>query len=63
MLPLAIQHGGAGFRLGRDVGLPVSTRYTPPAPWNGDLVEVRVQTPGAPPPDPAEEIRAALHGD
>jgi len=63
MLPLAIQHGGAGLRLGRDVGLPVSTRYSPPAPWNGDLVEVRVQTPGAPPPDPAEEIRAALHGD
>ena len=63
MLPLAIQHGGAGLRLGHDVGLPVSDRYSPPAPWNGTLAEVRVKTPGAPPADPAEEIRAALHSD
>ena len=63
MLPLAIQHGGAGLRLGRDSGLPVSTRYTPPYPWNGELLQLRVQTPGGPPPSPQEEIRAALHSD
>ena len=45
-LPIAIQHGGAGLRLGRDTGLPVSTRYRPPAPWNGTLLAVRVETPG-----------------
>jgi arylsulfatase len=63
MLPLAIQHGGAGLRLGHDAGLPVSERYSPPFSWNGTLSAVRVKTPGAPSADPAEEIRAALHSD
>ncbi|MDA8358725.1 MAG: arylsulfatase [Actinomycetota bacterium] len=62
MLPIAIQHGGAGLRLGFDSGLPVSDRYTPPFPWNGMLRSVRFQTAGAR-PDPNEEIRAALHSD
>jgi len=63
MLPVAVQHGGAGLRLGVDVGLPVSTRYAPPYPWNGTLRQLRVQTPGGPVPTTQEEIRAALHHD
>jgi arylsulfatase len=63
MLPLALQHGGAGLRLGSDTGFAVSERYTPPAPFGGTVLSVRVETPGAPPPDPEEEIRAALHSD
>ena len=35
MLPLALQHGGAGLRLGYDSGFPVSSRYAPPAPFAG----------------------------
>jgi arylsulfatase len=62
MLPVAIQHGGAGLRLGFDSGLAVSDRYTPPCPWPGRLGSVRIQTPGAA-PDPVEEVRAALHSD
>ncbi len=62
-LPIAIQHGGAGLRLGRDTGLPVSTRYRPPAPWNGTLLAVRVETPGGQAPGPAAEVRGALHSE
>jgi arylsulfatase len=61
MLPVALQHGGAGLRLGHDAGLPVSDRYTPPSPWNATLHSVRVETPGGATADPAEEVRAALH--
>jgi len=63
MLPLAVQHGGAGLRLGWDSGFPVSTRYAPPAPFSGRVHEVRVDTPGTLRPDPADEVRAALHAD
>ncbi|MGH9091587.1 MAG: arylsulfatase [Acidimicrobiales bacterium] len=63
MLPLATQHGGAGLRLGHDAGLPVSDRYEPPSPWTGTVHAVRVDTPGAPPADPAGEIREALHSE
>ncbi|MGO9457906.1 MAG: sulfatase-like hydrolase/transferase, partial [Acidimicrobiales bacterium] len=62
-LPIAIQHGGAGLRLGHDTGLPVSTRYRPPAPWNGTLLAVRVETPGGHAPGPAAEVRGALHSE
>jgi len=61
MLPLAIQHGGAALRLGHDAGFPVSERYQPPAPFSGTLHRLRIETPGAPPPDPLEEVRSALH--
>jgi arylsulfatase A-like enzyme len=61
--PLAMQHGGAGLRLGADAGLPVSPRYTVPAPWNGTLINVRIQTPGPRQPDPLNEVRTALHSD
>ena len=37
MLPLAVQHGGAGLRLGWDSGFPVSPRYAPPAPFDGTV--------------------------
>jgi arylsulfatase len=63
ILPIALQHGGAGLRLGRDAGFPVAARYTPPAPFNGEVRHVTIDTPGTPVPGPADEIRAALHGD
>jgi arylsulfatase A-like enzyme len=62
-LPVVFQHGGAGLRLGTDSGLPVSTRYRPPAAWNGELVSVRVQTPGPSLPDPIDQLPGALRGD
>jgi len=62
-LPLTLQHGGTSLRIGYDTGFPVSERYRPPHRWTGGLREVRIETPGAPPPDPAAEVRAALHGD
>jgi arylsulfatase A-like enzyme len=62
-LPAVQQHGGAGLRLGFDAGLAVSTRYAPPAPWNGDLFAVRCQTPGPPLPGAAEQLPSALHAD
>jgi arylsulfatase len=62
-LPIGMQHGGAGLRLGFDTGLPVSPRYAVPAPWNGTLSSVRIQTPSRPKPDPLEEVRSALHAD
>jgi arylsulfatase len=63
MLPVAMQHGGAGLRLGRDIGFPVSPRYTPPAPFSGVVHQVRIDAPGARHADPADEVRAALHAD
>jgi arylsulfatase len=63
MLPLALQHGGAGLRLGWDSGFPVSARYTPPAPFTGTVHGVRIDTPGSLAPDQADELRAALHAD
>jgi len=62
-LPLALQHGGAGLRLGRDTGLPVSARYTPPAPFTGTVHELRIDAPGSPDVDRPNEVRAALHAD
>ena len=63
MLPIALQHGGAGLRLGHDAGFPVSARYETPNPWNGTIHRLRVETPGRPPGDPGHEVRAALHRD
>jgi arylsulfatase len=63
MLPLAVQHGGAGLRLGWDSGFPVSARYAPPARFEGTVHGVRVDTPGSLRPDPHEEVRAALRAD
>ncbi len=61
-LPVALQHGGAALRVGLDVGLPVSDRYSPPARFSGIVNSVRFETPGAP-VDAIEEVRAALHAD
>ncbi len=63
MIPFAVQHGGAGLRLGFDIGFPVTERYQPPARWTGTLYSLRIETPGAPPVDTADEIRSALHSD
>jgi arylsulfatase len=63
MLPLALQHGGAGLRLGYDSGFAVSSRYSPPATFTGVVHFVRIETPGAPTPRPDDEVRAALHAD
>jgi arylsulfatase len=63
MLPVALQHGGAGLRLGVDAGFPVSARYQPPAPFNGVVHEVRVEAPGTAEPDAAAQVEAALRAD
>jgi arylsulfatase A-like enzyme len=63
ILPFALQHGGAGLRLGHDSGFPVSARYQPPASFTGVVHFVRIETPGALTPTPADEVRTALHGD
>jgi arylsulfatase len=63
MLPLALQHGGAGLRLGYDSGFAVSSRYTPPATFSGTVHFVRIETPAGRVHDPADEVRAALHSD
>ncbi len=62
-LPVALQHGGAGLRIGHDTGFPVSTRYRPPAAFTGTVHWVRVQAPGAPVGAEGDEVRAALHAD
>jgi arylsulfatase len=62
-LPFALQHGGAGLRLGFDTGFPVTKRYTVPATFTGSIEFVRFDTPGALVPDAAGEVLAALHGD
>ncbi|HWF23657.1 MAG TPA: arylsulfatase [Acidimicrobiales bacterium] len=62
-IPFALQHGGAGLRLGFDIGFPVSERYQVPARWNGTLSSFRIETPGPAPLDTADEIRSALHSD
>jgi arylsulfatase A-like enzyme len=63
-LPVALQHGGAGLRLGFDAGLPVSPRYQVPSVWNGTLVSVRVQSGAArPQAEPLGDVRTALHAD
>jgi arylsulfatase len=62
-LPLAVQHGGAGLRIGRDIGFPVSPRYAPPAPFGGTVHQVRIDAPDAAQADPVDEVRAALHAD
>lgn len=62
VVPVVFQHGGAGLRLGADVGLPVSARYRPPFAWTGTLLRLHLRTPGRP-ADPVAEVRAALHSD
>jgi arylsulfatase A-like enzyme len=63
VLPLALQHGGAGLRLGYDAGFPVSDDYSPPAPWTGVLHEVVIDATGGPDPAPVDLVRAAFHAD
>jgi arylsulfatase len=63
MLPMALQHGGAGLRLGSDTGFPVSSRYSNPSTFNGTVLRVTIEAPGSRRPDPADEVRAALHAD
>ena len=63
MLPVALQHGGAGLRLGADAGFPVSSRYQPPAPFSGVVHTLRVDAPGTLRPEPEDEVRVALHAD
>jgi arylsulfatase len=63
MLPIALQHGGAGLRLGHDSGFPVSTSYQPPATFTGTVDDVRIDTQGALLPDPEDDVRVSLHAD
>jgi arylsulfatase A-like enzyme len=63
MLPIALQHGGAGLRIGYDVGFPVSPRLTLPAPFTGVVHHVRFDAPGKMEVAMSEQVRSALHGD
>jgi arylsulfatase len=63
MLPMALQHGGAGLRLASDTGFPVSSRYANPATFNGTVHHLTIEAPGSQRPDPVDEVRAALHAD
>jgi hypothetical protein len=63
MLPLALQHGGAGLRLGFDSGFPVSPLYQPPAVFSGTVHFVKIEALGGAGGSPAEEVRTALHAD
>jgi arylsulfatase len=63
MLPLALQHGGAGLRLGFDSGFPVSPLYQPPAVFSGTVHFVKIEALGGAVTSPTEEVRTALHGD
>ncbi len=63
MLPIALQHGGAGLRIGYDTGFPVSSRYSLPAPFTGAVHHVTFDTPGSLELEPFEQVRSALHGD
>ena len=45
-LPMAVQHGGAGLRIGQDIGFPVSPGYSPPAPFAGTVHQVRIDRAG-----------------
>jgi arylsulfatase len=63
MLPLALQHGGAGLRLGFDSGFPVSPLYQPPAVFSGAVHFVKIEALGGAVHSPAEEVRTALHSD
>jgi arylsulfatase len=59
-LPVALQHGGAGLRLGYDSGFPVCDDYVPPAPWTGEVHELVVESGVAP---PLPDVSGALHSD
>jgi arylsulfatase len=63
MLPLALQHGAAGLRLGFDSGFPVSPLYQPPAVFSGTVHFVKIEALGGAVTSPTEEVRTALHGD
>jgi len=63
ILPMALQHGGAGLRLGRDTGFPVSARYWNPATFNGTVHQLTIEALDSRRPDPADEVRSALHSD
>ena len=45
-----LQHGGAGLRLGRDSGFPVSRALRAAGTFSGTVHQVRIDTPGAPHP-------------
>jgi arylsulfatase len=64
MLPMALQHGGAGLRIGEDAGFPVTEAYTVPGRFTGTVQAIRVVTPEAGHPRRRpDEVRAALHAD
>ncbi len=61
--PVAFQHGGALLRLGYDRPFSVSSRYRPPARFNGRLHRVTFEVPQRPASSGTAEVRAALHAD
>lgn len=61
-IPAAWQHGGTALHLGHDRGFPVNERYEPPFPWNGELIDLTVDSPGWP-GTRTEDVADALHAE
>ena len=58
-LPFRWQIGGAGLRLGRDAGFPVSDDYRPPFPFSGVIHQVAVESAGYAPPADRPDVAVA----
>ena len=63
MLPLALQHGGAGLRLGFDSRLPRLAPLPTAGRFSGTVHFVKIEALGGAVTSPAEEVRTALHSD
>ncbi|MGH9090968.1 MAG: arylsulfatase [Acidimicrobiales bacterium] len=61
--PGLLQYTGAGLRIGRDSGLPVSGRYRSPFPWTGELGDVHLAAAHAPDGDPVALVDGELGRD
>ena len=57
----AARRGRAAHRTGHRV--PGFGPLLAPAPFGGTVHQLRIDTPGTPQADPADEVRAALHAD
>ena len=58
-LPFRWQIGGAGLRIGRDAGFPVSDDYAPPFPFTGVVRHVAVESAGYAPPADRPDVAVA----
>ncbi len=63
-LVFALQHGGAGLRLGYDVGFPVCDDYAIPGHFAGTVEQLVIETPSfGRRPSVSDQVRSALHAE